>query len=789
MLGDPAELTALPDVTGTVVWPAPRGSDASDVHTAVLTTLALLQAWIGAGHPGRLVIVTRAAAGLPGEEPDLAGAAVAGLVRSAQSEHPGRFLLVDHDGDASPIESLADAVAQDEPHLAVRKGRLLAPRLQPLPAGEPGVPLSFGDGTVLITGGTGGIGAIVARHLVAAHGVRRLLLASRRGAGVDGAAELVAELTELGAQVRVAACDVTERTAVQALLAGIDADAPLTAVIHAAGVLDDGTLDTLTPEQTTRVLAPKVDAALHLHELTRGRELSAFVLFSSAAPLLGGQGQGNYAAANSVLDALARVRRGAGLPAHSLAWGLWTVGMAGALAGDGAEQHARRIRARLGLLPIDPEAGMALFDTALATDRATPLTALLDTAALTALARGGTLPAVLRGMIRVPPATASAGVSLARQLAALPDADRDSVILREVRNVAAAVLGHPSGDAIDPAAPFTELGFDSLGAVEFRNRLGRLTGLTLPPTLIFDHPTAADVAKLVRSRIEEAGTGAVEQPPAGVRGTITELVSAAHRRGDLAGAMPLLTASSALMTTYPAGEAAAQRRPAAQLLARGATAPALIGIPSFLAGSGPHQFARLARELGGERQVSAVRLPGMRAGDDLPATWAAAIESLAATVAAELERSPVALIGYSAGGALAHAVARRLEDDGAELAGVAMIDTYAPEDLELNRLVLTGALGQILSRDNALTPVDDHGLVAMGGYVRIYPEREAQPIAAPTLNLRATVALSSFGAVDPVPAWQHGGPIEQIEADHFSIIEEQAAETAAHLGRWLDRLG
>ncbi|MEV5346970.1 type I polyketide synthase [Streptomyces achromogenes] len=787
---DLAELAVLRNAPDTVVWSAPRGTGAgaADIHAGVLTTLALLQGWIGAEHPGRLAIVTRTAAGLPGEEPDLVGAAVAGLVRSAQSEHPGRFVLIDHDDDALPVKSLAAAVAQDEPHLAVRGGRLLAPRLQPLPATEPSVPLSFDQGTVLITGGTGGIGAVVARHLVTAHGARRLLLASRRGATADGAAELVAELTGLGTHVRVVACDVSERSAVHALLAGIDADAPLTAVIHAAGVLDDGTLDTLTIAQTTRVLAPKVDAALHLHELTRDLDLSAFVLFSSAAPLLGGQGQGNYAAANSALDALARLRRSAGLPAHSLAWGLWTVGMAEVLSGEGAEQYARQIRARLGLVPIDPESGMALFDNALATDRATPTTALLDVAALTDLARGGTLPAVLRDIVRVPQPAASTDVSLAQQIAALPDTDRDGAILREVRNVASAVLGHLSGDAIDPHAPFTELGFDSLGAVEFRNRLARLTELTLPSTLIFDHPTAADVAKLVRSRIEQPETGAVEQAPSGVRGTITDLVSAAHRRGELAGVMPLLSASSALMTTYPADEAAAHR-PAAQLLARGAAAPALICVPSFLPGSGPHQFARLARELGTDRQVSGLTLPGTRVGDDLPATWAAAIESLAAAVAPQLERGPVALVGYSVGGAVAHAVARRLEDDGHELAGVAMIDTYSTRDVEINRLVLTDALEQILSRDNALTPVDDHGLMALGGYARIYPEREARPIAAPTLDLRATVTLSGFGDVAPVPDWQHRGPTEHIESDHFSIIEERAAETAAHLRRWLGAVG
>ncbi|MER6119794.1 SDR family NAD(P)-dependent oxidoreductase [Streptomyces sp. NPDC001743] len=785
-----AELGGLREVPDTVVWQAPRETDggAADVHTGVLRTLALLQSWTGAEHPGRLVIVTRGAAGLPGEEPDLVGAAVAGLVRSAQAEYPGRFQLIDHDGDALPVASLVDAVAQGEPHLAVREGRLLAPRLQPLPVTEPGVPPSFDRGTVLITGGTGGIGAIVARHLVTEHGARHLLLASRRGPAAEGADELVAELTALGARVRVVGCDVTERAAVQALLDGIGPDAPLTAVIHTAGVLDDGTLDSLTTAQTTRVLAPKVDAALHLHELTRDLDLSAFVLFSSAAPLLGGQGQGNYAAANSALDALARVRRSAGLPAHSLAWGLWTVGMAGALGGDGGEQHTRRIRTRLGLVPIDAESGMALFDNALATDRATPVTALLDTAALTDLARGGTLPAMLRGMIRVPAAAAGTEVSLAQQWAAVPDADRDGVILREVRNVAAAVLGHRSGEAIDPHALFTELGFDSLGAVEFRNRLTQLTDLELPLTLIFDHPTAADVAKLVRSRIEEPGTEVAEQEPAGVRGTLTDLVSAAHRRGELAAAMPLLTASSALMPAYTAGEAAARPPAAAQLLARGAAAPALICIPSFLAGSGPHQFARLARELGGERQVSALRLPGMRAGEDLPATWDAAIESLAAAVVSELERGPAALIGYSAGGAVAHAVARRIESRGRELAGLAMIDTYAPDEPEATRRILTDALGQILSRDNALTPLDDHGLVSMGGYVRIYPEREAEPIAAPTLNLRATVTLSSFGAFEPVPDWQHRGPAEYIEADHFSIIEDQAAETAASLRHWLDSI-
>ncbi len=349
------------------------------------------------------------------------------------------------------------------------------------------MPPSFGDGTVLITGGTGALGGLVARRLVTGHGVRDLVLLSRRGPDAPGAGELAAGLRELGADVRVVAADAADRRELAAVLATIPA---LTGVVHAAGVLDDGVVAALTPERLTAVLRPKVDAALNLHELTRDLGLSAFVLFSSAAATLGSPGQGNYAAANAFLDALAQHRAARGLPAGSLGWGPWaTDGMLG-------EAGLAKL-ARSAFVPFTADRGLDLFDVAAARPEAALLPLQLDPAALGA--QSG-LPPLFASLVRAPARrTASAAVpgegpSLAERLTGVPEAERGDFLLDVVRGHVATVLGHGSAADVEGGRGFLDLGFDSLTAVELRNRLTAESGLRLPATLIFDHPSPADLA-------------------------------------------------------------------------------------------------------------------------------------------------------------------------------------------------------------------------------------------------------------------------------------------------------
>ncbi len=348
-------------------------------------------------------------------------------------------------------------------------------------------------GTTLITGGTGTLGALLARHLVSEHGVRSLVLASRRGEAATGAPELRAELEALGARVSIVECDVAEREQLCALIEGIpEQQQPLRAVLHAAGALDDGLLEALTPERLDRVLAPKLDAAWHLHELTAALDLDAFVLFSSAAGTFGNPGQAAYAAANAFLDGLAARRRGEGLPAVSMGWGWWE--QSSEMTAGLRESDLARL-ARAGVRAMPTEEALALFDSALAGADSLVLPMRLDLAAWRAQATAGTLPPLLRGIVRTPArAGAGGGGSLARRLAQVPEHEHGAFVLDLVRGEVAAVLGHSSRAAVDPGRAFKDLGFDSLLGVELRNRLGATTGLRLAATLVFDYPTPAALA-------------------------------------------------------------------------------------------------------------------------------------------------------------------------------------------------------------------------------------------------------------------------------------------------------
>ncbi|MER5474954.1 SDR family NAD(P)-dependent oxidoreductase [Streptomyces sp. NPDC002685] len=490
-----AETGAQADADAVVVpCPAGSGTDAGRVRDVLAEVLRLVQWWLAEDRAARLVLVTRGAVAA-GDGPaagDPVQAAVWGLVRSAQSENPDRIVLLDTDEDADAEQVAATAVprlvASEEPQAALRGDALLLPRLARAAADAPRATPDFGTGRVLLTGASGALGGLVARHLVAEHGVRSLLLMSRRGADAEGAAELQEELTAAGAEVLWAACDVADRDALAEVLSGT----PVTAVVHTAGVLDDGVIGSLTPERMEMVLRPKVDAVLNLHELAG--DVSAFVLFSSLAGTLGTPGQANYAAANAFLDAFARRRRAQGLPVMSLPWGLWqrTGTMTEGLGG------ADRTRlARGGVLPLSDEDGLELLDAALALQEPLVVAARLDLAAL----RNATapVPPLLRALVGGRPRRTdrAAAVPLAQRIAGLPESEREEAVLDLVRSEVAAVLGHSSAKAVQPDQAFGDLGFDSLTAVELRNRMNKATGLRLPATLVFDHPTPAMLARRV----------------------------------------------------------------------------------------------------------------------------------------------------------------------------------------------------------------------------------------------------------------------------------------------------
>jgi acyl transferase domain-containing protein/NADPH:quinone reductase-like Zn-dependent oxidoreductase/acyl carrier protein len=364
-------------------------------------------------------------------------------------------------------------------------------------------------GTVLITGGTGTLGSAIARHLAGEHGVRHLLIAGRQGGEAEGAADLVRELAELGADVTVRACDAADRDQLKALIDAIPTAHPLRGVVHTAGVLDDGTLPSLTPERMDAVLRPKVDAVLNLHELTQDLDLSAFVLYSSSSALFGSPGQGSYAAANAFVDAFAQYRRGTGLPALSLAWGLWARNSRMAEHLDQGDMHRRL--ARGGILPLTDAEGVALFDEARRWDEALQVPIRLHHAALRAQ---DTVPPFLSGLVRnrrsplaatasAQPDAAGAGtsMSLGDRIAQLPPAERMDAVLEAVRTHAAAVLGYVDDGELSAERNFRELGFDSLTAVELRNRLTAATGLRLTATLVFDHPTPEALARHLHDRL------------------------------------------------------------------------------------------------------------------------------------------------------------------------------------------------------------------------------------------------------------------------------------------------
>ncbi|MGQ4415761.1 type I polyketide synthase, partial [Streptomyces sp. SAS_269] len=532
--------TPVPPVT---LFACPAGPPAHDddvpaaTGTLLHSVLDLLRAWLADDRfaKSRLVVVTRSAVDTDTVDP--AHAAAWGLVRAAQAEHPGRIVLADLSDHRFP----AALLAADEAELAVRGADIRVPRLVPVPASAPERLSPWDpDGTVLVTGGTSGLGAVVARHLVSAHGIRHLLLVSRRGAAAPGALELAESLTALGATVEVAACDIADRAALAAVLAAIPADRPLRGVVHAAGVMDNATLGDLTADRLDRVVRPKAAGGWNLHTLTRDLDLTAFVLFSSVSGLAVAAGQANYAAANRFLDALAAHRRATGRAATSLSFGLWAVrtglGRASGLPDPVEAERDEQRMAAAGLPPFSEAEGLAMFDEAVALDQPALVPLRIDTERLAGL-DGSLLAPVLRGLAvrsgsarRVTARTTGGGTpvtahrpgadaALRRRLAELTAEDALRTLVDLVCAQAAAVRHGDAGD-VHPDRGFTDMGLDSLAAIELRNALQSATGIRLPATLMFDHPNPRALAGLLA---EEFGLTPEPEEAAGEDDTDAEV--------------------------------------------------------------------------------------------------------------------------------------------------------------------------------------------------------------------------------------------------------------------------
>ncbi|MEV8428836.1 type I polyketide synthase [Streptomyces chartreusis] len=773
------------------------------VRELLAAVLEAVRDWTADARPGRLLVLTHNATG---DDPDLAEAAVAGLVRSAQSEHPGRIVLVDRRGVPAAPEELERALRTGEPQVALRQGLPLAPRLIPAdpPTAEP--PALDPEGTVIVTGGTGALGASLARYLVAERGVRHLVLTGRSGRVPDWVADLPAK-------VRVVACDVSDRAAVDALVASC-LPSP-TAVFHLAGIVDDGVVDGMTPDRLAKVLAPKAEGAWHLHEATKGLGLSAFVLYSSAAGVLGRPGQSNYSAANGFLDALARHRTAHGLPAQALAWGPWTTaddeGMAARVAPERLNEG--------GVLSITEAEGVRLLDRAMRVPEPVLVPIPLDLAAVADSA----VPAVLADLLPTPttrppgeaaePVAAVAAVAQApgawrERLASVAPHERETALAELIRIEVAAVLGFPDPAALPAERPFTELGFDSLTAVQVRNRISAFTRVRLAPTVVLEYPAPSELAAHVHAALLDAGAlppvrdgsapprqaeadpgDAEAEPNAPAPSYRFSAVyhQVLREKGPLE-AMALRYLASYALPTIPDGDHAHHTTPAVRL-AQGDSAP-IAYIPDYL--TPLHRIpAVLAEQFKGERDLFLLEHPGF--GTDraaVPHSMAALVRAHAEAVRSlPTDQAPV-LVGYCAGGVVAHAVARHLAQTGHAPVGVVLIDTHAgvlrrddPRGLALM------SAGTTLPAD-IVDELDDGLLIAGGGYARVLENWQPEPSPVPTLLLRGR-PTSHMREADPERDWRPQWPLPHDSADlpgdHYSVLNRDADSTAAAIRTWLTR--
>nr|WP_239656976.1 SDR family NAD(P)-dependent oxidoreductase [Mycobacterium riyadhense] len=662
-------------------------------------------------------------------------------------------------------------------------------------------------GTVLITGGTGMAGAVLARHVVAAYGVRHLLLVSRRGMAAEGAGELVAELTRAGAQVQVVACDVADRAAVAGLLDRLAGQCPpLTGVIHAAGTLDDALIGSLTPDRVDAVLRAKVDAAWNLHEVTCDMGLPMFALCSSIAGVVGTAGQGNYAAANAFLDGLAAHRHAAGLAGVSLAWGLWE--QASAMTGHLTDRDRARM-SRGGVAAMTAEQAVEMFDTALTLDRPTVVAARIDHAALVNRAQNAELAPLFGGLIRRPLRRQVKGAGsgpglMGGRLAGLNDTEQLRVVRELILQCTADVLGWARDDRAK--STFENSGLDSLNAMEIRNLLNSATGLKLSQTVIFDYKTPDLLARHIVDRINErrknistvdsrsSGSITEESRSILIQDSLEALFKDAVDAGKMSEGMHLLRAASRLRPVF-GPECDADILPTATRFTAGPRLPHLVFICTSVFTSGVYVYARIASAFESVRPVSAVPLCGFSAGEPLPSSPEAAVKSLARVVMELVGDEPFVLAGYSSGGHLAYALGDYFEHtENVSVAGVALLDTYSIEDGELLLSTSNDLFYTMYERTRDWGLYNGTRLTAMAGWSELMPSLYKGPLEADVLFVQCTrpylKVRSESGSLEYAIAtpWAPKQTVRTVPEHHESVVFEGAELVAQILEEWITSL-
>jgi mycoketide-CoA synthase len=681
------------------------------------------------------------------------------------------------------------------------------------------------SGRVLITGGTGTLGTLVARHMVAARGARHVMLASRSGPGAPGAAAIAADLAARGAEAQVICCDAADRAALAGVLAHIPAPSPLTTVLHLAGILDDGMIASLTQPRVDTVMRAKADAAWNLHQLTQDLDLEAFIMFSSVAASLGSPGQGNYAAANAFLDGLARQRRAAGLPATSVAWGLWAEA---STMTSRVNEGTRASMAGAAMSALSATEGIALLDRAAGRDDAVLVAMNMNLAFLRSVAESEAMPAALRGLAGTPgrrtarAAAESSGPALRERLARTDEAGQERLIVDLVRGELALLLGYQAPENVEMELSFLELGLDSMSQVMYRNRLNALTGLRLPGAAMFDNPTPALLVRQIRAELcapgLPSGSGAPRRgrdrsrdgrryvasaglPPLAdaipgqrvpLAHSLGGLYEQAAATGKLAEIMRLIIGLAAFRPAFSA-PSELEHVPSPISVSQGVATPRLICLPSFVGRSGAREYVRFAREFRGIRPVSVIPAPGFVEGEPLAASADALIGVHAENIKRSVNDAPFVLIGYSSGGLAAQALATHLKSTKSAPAALVLMDTD-PLDKEVMSeghywpFISGQVLADIRQQEDA---GDDAWLTAFAHYFTL-DWTGLRPADIPTLMIRSgdfMPGLEENQAYNDMSlSFSSDVTTVRVPGDHFTMMTDHADTTARAVSEWLATL-